>query len=189
MNGAQITFFGNLTGEPDELRYTRNTGRPYASAGVAVNTYDPVAQASDVTYYNVTLWGRQAENLINRCRKGQRIFVSGQFRIRNYTRQDGSTGISYDVSAQDFEHFGLNPATQAEPAAKPIQAETAETAVAPVQKEAEPVRTETAAAPVQQKAEPDNAEAKAASSQAANEATAPTAAASVQEPVEPADPF
>ena len=186
MNGAQITFFGNLTGEPDELRYTRNTGRPYASAGVAVNTYDPAAQASDVTYYNVTLWGRQAENLINRCRKGQRVFVSGQFRIRNYTRQDGSTGISYDVSAQDFEHFGLNPATQAEPAAKPVQAGTA---VAPVQTEAEPVQTETAAAPIQQKAEPDNAEAKAASSHAANEAPAPTAAAGMQEPVEPADPF
>ena len=77
MNGAQISFFGNITREPDELRYTRNNGTPYATTGVAVNTYDPQSQTSEVTYYNVTLWRRNAENLINRCRKGQRVFISG----------------------------------------------------------------------------------------------------------------
>ena len=105
MNGPQVTFFGRLTQDPGELRFTQNAGTPYITAGVAVNTYRSADDEVETHYFNVTLWGRNAENLLNRCRKGQEVFVQGQYSFREYTRRDGTKGHSHDVNSREFHHY------------------------------------------------------------------------------------
>ena len=105
MNGPQVTFFGRLTHDPGELRFTQNAGTPYITAGVAVNTYRSAEDEVETHYFNVTLWGRNAENLLNRCRKGQEVYVQGQYSFREYNRRDGTRGHSHDVNAREFHHY------------------------------------------------------------------------------------
>ena len=108
MNGAYISFFGRLTRDPGEIRYGANNGTAYIRAGVAVNTFRYGEQEPVATFYNVTFWGRHAENVMNRCRQGSEIYVQGNYLFREYTRQDGSKGYSHDVSAREveFRSFG-----------------------------------------------------------------------------------
>lgn len=58
------------------------------------------------TWYEVTVWGKQAEALISlRDRglftKGSSVFVEGRFEIRPYTGRDGDTRFSNDVNADN----------------------------------------------------------------------------------------
>ena len=114
MNGAIITFVGNLTRDPGEMRYSRNGGVAYLTLGVAVNTFERQDQPVLTDFYNVTLFGRHAENALNRCRKGHQVLVQGNYRIRHYNRNDGSQGISHDVSVREFHHFPRDPRPEQE---------------------------------------------------------------------------
>ena len=105
MNGPQTTFFGRLTRDPQELRYTANGGVAYITVSVAVNTYHGPDEEPEVHYYDVTLWRRHAENAMNRCRKGQQVYVEGRYSFREYTRRDGEKGHSHQVEARDFQYF------------------------------------------------------------------------------------
>ena len=120
MNGPQITFFGRLTRDP-VLRYGRNNGTRYLNVGVAVNTYRGREQEPTTTFFDITLWGNQAENCASNCRKGDEVFIQGTYSLREYTRQDGRAGFSHQVDTRDFRRFsqasnmGMEPAQQ-EPA-------------------------------------------------------------------------
>ena len=105
MNGPQITFFGNLVQDP-ESRFARNSGKPYTTMRVAVNTYRGRDREPETNYFNVTLWGTQAQNALTRCRKGHRVYVEGLYSQNEYTRRDGTTATGYNVNAKDFMHMG-----------------------------------------------------------------------------------
>ena len=105
MNGPQITLIGRLTRDPGELRYTANDGTAYTRTGVAVNTYKNRGTEQETTFFNVTLWGSHAENLMNRCRKGDQVYIQGSYSFREYTRAEGGQGYSHDVSARDVHYF------------------------------------------------------------------------------------
>ena len=105
MNGPQITFFGNLVQDP-ESRFARNSGKPFTTMRVAVNTYRGREREPETNYFNVTLWGTQAQNALTRCRKGHRVYVEGLYSQNEYTRRDGTTGTGYNVNAKDFMHMG-----------------------------------------------------------------------------------
>ena len=105
MNGPQITIIGRLTRDPGELRYTANDGVAYTRTGVAVNTYKNRGTEQETTFFNVTLWGGHAENLMNRCRKGDQVYIQGGYSYREYTRAEGGRGYSHDVNARDVHYF------------------------------------------------------------------------------------
>ena len=113
MNGPQITLFGRLTRDPGELRYTANDGTAYTRTGVAVNTYKNRGTEQETTFFNITLWGSHAENLMNRCRKGDQVYIQGSYSFREYTRAEGSKGYSHDVNARDVHYFNEPGSSQA----------------------------------------------------------------------------
>ncbi len=121
MNGAQIQFVGNLVRDPEELRYTATEGVPYITVPVAVNTYNGPNREAVTEFYNVTAWRRQAEGILNRCRKGQSLMVTGQLTIRRYWRADGQPGVALDVNARDVHHRFTNreAPTEEEPSQEP----------------------------------------------------------------------
>ena len=133
MNGPQITFFGNLVQDP-ESRFARNSGKPFTTMRVAVNTYRGKDREPETNYFNVTLWGTQAQNALARCRKGHQVYVEGLYSQSEYTRRDGTAATSYNVNAKDFMHMGAPRSaspdtdrdTQARPEQTPVQDEKPE---------------------------------------------------------------
>lgn len=99
---SYIIRTGNLTGPPD-LRHDAESGRPYAFARVAVNDSAPDESNEWTTigteFYNLTVRGNSAENLAEAaaCGGNIRVVFAGYYRVRNYTRQDGSSAASRDV--------------------------------------------------------------------------------------------
>jgi single-strand DNA-binding protein len=89
---ALVTKVGNLTHNP-ELRHGKNTGMPFVSVGIAVNTPKALgdwAGDQDTTFYEVTAFGSLAENLVDSVRKGERVIVIGRPEVEHYTGKDGT---------------------------------------------------------------------------------------------------
>lgn len=102
-----IILVGNLGRDP-EMRYTP-TGQAVTNFSVAVNDSFTNSQGEKVDrtiWVRVTTWGKQAETCNQYLKKGSKVLVEGRLVAdqstggpRIYTRQDGTTGASFEVSA------------------------------------------------------------------------------------------
>src|SRR3954452_14966237 len=106
---AKVMIIGNLGRDP-EMRYTPN-GRPVTEFSVAVSHRSRDAQTGEwqddqTDWYRVTVWGERAERTAEQFRKGNKVFVEGRFRTREYEARDGQKRISLDVTADNVIAFG-----------------------------------------------------------------------------------
>jgi len=102
-----IIFVGNLGKEP-EMRYTAS-GMAVTSFNVASNrtyTGSNGQQVKETVWFRVSAWGKQAETCHNFLHKGSKVLIEGRLTPdpvtggpKTYTKQDGSAGASYDVTA------------------------------------------------------------------------------------------
>ncbi len=99
MSLNQILLIGNA-GRDAELRYTPS-GAQVASFSMAVNrNYQVNGEWREETeWFNVSTWGRQAENVAQRVRRGAKVFVDGRLSTRQYTTESGEPRTSLDVNA------------------------------------------------------------------------------------------
>ena len=101
---SKVMIIGNLGRDP-EMRYTPN-GRAVTEFSVAVthSARDPQTGewADESTdWFRVTVWGDRAERTAEQFRKGNRVFVEGRFRTREFERKDGTKGISLEITADN----------------------------------------------------------------------------------------
>lgn len=106
-----IIIVGNLGRDP-EMRYTPS-GQAVTSMNVASNrTYKGADgnQVKETIWFRVSLWGKQAENANQYLKKGSKVLVEGRLTPdratggpRVFTRQDGTTSASFEVSAVDVK--------------------------------------------------------------------------------------
>lgn len=102
-----IIIVGNLGRDP-EMRYTPS-GQAVTSMNVATNRSYKGADGSmvkETIWFRVSVWGKQAESCNQFLRKGSKVLVEGRLvpdpatgGPRIWTRQDGSSGSSFDISA------------------------------------------------------------------------------------------
>ena len=81
-NLNRVLLIGNLTRDP-EVRYTPK-GTAVADLSLAINRYiksDDGDQKEEVTYVNVTLWGRAAEISGQFLQKGKPVFIEGRLHL------------------------------------------------------------------------------------------------------------
>jgi len=102
MSMAQIQLLGN-TGRDPELSYTPD-GTPVCRFSLAVSK--KVRNEDHTTWYNCTAWRALGEMISNHLRKGQQVFVQGDFNVRQYTAKDGSNANSLDVTIDKFQFAG-----------------------------------------------------------------------------------
>lgn len=100
INRAEI--IGNITNDLN-LR-TTGSGTAVLSFGVATNRRYK-SQTNDewqeeTTFHNVVVWGRQAENLSQRARKGTRLYISGRLSTRTWDDQDGKKNYKTEIVAE-----------------------------------------------------------------------------------------
>jgi single-strand DNA-binding protein len=76
------------------------------------NTGEP---QEETTWFRVSVWGRQAEAANQYLSKGRQVLIEGRLRPdpatggpRLWTRQDGSVGASFEVTADRVQFLGSN---------------------------------------------------------------------------------
>jgi single-strand DNA-binding protein len=101
---AKLMIIGNLGRDP-EMRYTPS-GRPVTEFSVAVSHRgkDPqsgewVDQGTD--WYRVTIWGERGERAAEQFRKGNKVFVEGRFRTREFEGRDGQKRTALEITADN----------------------------------------------------------------------------------------
>jgi len=99
-----VNIIGNLGADPESrevqgvcltrlrLAYTRRR-RP-ADGGPAQES---------TSWFDVSLWGAAAEVARDRCRKGDRVAVSGELRQREYAARDGSRRSAVEIAASSLD--------------------------------------------------------------------------------------
>ena len=108
MSYHTIILVGNLGKDP-EMRYTPS-GQAVTNFSVAVDdsyTSSNGERVKRTIWFRVSTWGKQAETVNQYLKKGRKVLVEGRLTVdpatggpRIYTRQDGTSGSSYEVSAQ-----------------------------------------------------------------------------------------
>ena len=98
----RVTLVGRLTRDP-ELRHLPS-GVPVLQLGVAVNGRqrdDGDNWVDKPNFFDVKVFGNQAEMLSNHLAKGRRIGVDGRLSWREWQAQDGTKRQSVEVIAGD----------------------------------------------------------------------------------------
>src|SRR6187402_1285432 len=100
---SKAMIIGNLGRDP-EMRYTPS-GRPVTEFSVAVNQSTKNQQTGEwveaTDWFRVTVWGDRAERTAEEFRKGNRVFVEGRFRTREYDAKDGTKRTSLEITADN----------------------------------------------------------------------------------------
>jgi single-strand DNA-binding protein len=100
----RVTLVGRLTRDP-ELRHLPS-GTPVLEMGVAVNgrMQDDAGNWVDKpNFFDVKVYGNQAEMLSQHLAKGRRIGVDGRLDWRSWEAQDGTKRSKVDVVAQSVQ--------------------------------------------------------------------------------------
>lgn len=105
-NLARIIMVGNLTRDP-ELRYTAG-GTAVASLSVAVNRRTKKGEewTEEVSFFDVTTFGRRAETCAEYLAKGRPVLVEGDLVQRRWETQDGQKRSKIEVQAFSVQFLG-----------------------------------------------------------------------------------
>ena len=103
MSLNSVNIMGNLTRDP-ELKYTPS-GKSVCSLSIANNrVYTSNGQkVTEVSYFDVEVWGAAAENCVKYLSKGRGIIVEGRLRQDRWEK-DGKTQSRVRISASNI-HF------------------------------------------------------------------------------------
>lgn len=110
----QVTIVGNLGADP-EMRYTPS-GVPVANFSVAVNRrwtgQDGTAQER-TTWFRVTAWRKDADNVTKYLSKGSPVLVIGELEEPSvWQAKDGEYRASLDVTARTIRFLSGGAAAQ-----------------------------------------------------------------------------
>ena len=124
-----LTLVGNLGREP-EMRYLPD-GTAVTNLNIATNRSwngSDGQKVSETTWFRVSVWGKQAEACNEYLQKGRRVLVEGRLKPdgnggpRVFTRNDGTAGASFEVTADKIVFLGggngNGQAADSEPAAQ-----------------------------------------------------------------------
>ncbi len=104
----KVILVGNLTRDP-ELRYTPK-GTAIAKIGLAVNrvwTSESGEKKEEVTFVDVDVFGRTAENVAQYMRKGRPILIEGRLRLDQWDdKQTGQKRSKLGVVAETVQFLG-----------------------------------------------------------------------------------
>ncbi len=102
MTMNKMMIIGNLGRDP-EMRYTPN-GQAVTNFSVATNYRYTTADGEtreETEWFNVSVFGRQAETCNQYLARGRKVFVEGRLRSRTFEGRDGQTRVSLEITAND----------------------------------------------------------------------------------------
>ena len=106
-NLNKVMLIGNLTRDPEFKILPSQT--PVCEFGIAVNrtwTGQDGVKKEEVTFVDVTSFGKQAETLNKYMKKGNPIFLEGRLKLDQWEAQDGSKRSKMRVVIESFQFLG-----------------------------------------------------------------------------------
>jgi single-strand DNA-binding protein len=104
----KVILLGNLTRDP-EVRYTPK-GTAVTDLGLAVNrtyTADNGEKREEVTFVDVTFWGRTAEVAGEYLKKGRPVFVEGRLQLDSWDdKTSGQKRSKLKVIGENMQMLG-----------------------------------------------------------------------------------
>src|SRR5689334_5003171 len=104
----KVILVGNLTRDP-ELRYTPK-GMAIAKVGLAINrnwTSESGEKKEEVTFVDVDIFGRTAENVAQYMKKGRPILIEGRLRLDQWDdKQTGQKRSKLGVVGEVVQFLG-----------------------------------------------------------------------------------
>jgi single-strand DNA-binding protein len=101
---CKVMIIGNLGSDP-EMRYTPS-GRAVTQFNVAVNQSTKNQQSGEwveeTDWFRVTIWGDRAERMAESLKKGNKVFVEGRFRTREFEGRDGQKRTALEITADSI---------------------------------------------------------------------------------------
>ena len=117
MSYQKLVVAGNLGGDP-ELRYLQS-GQGVTNFSLATNrVYNNSngERVEEVTWFRVSVWGRQAEACNQYLKKGSKVLIEGRLNPdretggpRVYQRPDGSYGAQFEITADRVVFMDSRP--------------------------------------------------------------------------------
>ncbi len=98
----RVILMGNLTRDP-ELRFNPN-GTPVANFGIAVNRKYRQGEElkEEVSFFDIVVFGKQAENCGQYLGKGNSVLVDGRLQQRRWEDKDGQKRNKVEVVAENI---------------------------------------------------------------------------------------
>ena len=122
-----IIIAGNLGRDP-EMRYTPS-GQAVTNFSVATNrqyTDSDGQLVKETIWFRISAWGKLAETCNQYLRRGSKVLVEGRLNAdpqtgspRIFTRQDGSTGASFEITAGTVRFLSTRQEDEAYQATSP----------------------------------------------------------------------
>ena len=126
-NVNNVVLIGHLGRDPD-LRYTKDR-QPVAHLRIATTESYTNKQGEKVEateWHNVTVWGKQAEQVGELLTKGRLVYIEGKLRTSSWTDKQGqkryTTEIVANTIALPLDAGKGERATRGEPSQKPAPA-------------------------------------------------------------------
>ncbi len=123
----KITIIGNLGRDP-EMRYLPS-GQAVTNISVATNrryTDSNGQKVDETTWFRVSVWGAQAESVNQYLQQGSKVLVEGRMRPdpdtggpNIWTRNDGSPGANFEITAQNVLFLSSRTEDQAFTSSEP----------------------------------------------------------------------
>src|SRR5258706_5418893 len=108
---CKVMIIGNLGADP-EMRYTPS-GRPVTQFNVAVNQSTKNQQTGEwveaTDWFRVSVWGDRAERAAETLRKGNKVFVEGRFKTREFEGRDRQKRTSLEITADNVVNLEQRP--------------------------------------------------------------------------------
>jgi single-strand DNA-binding protein len=107
----QVILLGNVTRDP-EIRYTPK-GTAVTELGMAMNrvfTPEGGEKREEVTFVDVTLWGRTAEIAVEYAKKGRSVMIEGRLQLDSWDdKQSGQKRSKLKVVGDALHLLGSRP--------------------------------------------------------------------------------
>lgn len=99
-----VVLVGNLTADP-ELRHTQS-GTPVANFRIGVSSRQKQGEewSDRSNFFQITVWGRQAEQADRFLRKGSRIALQGRLQWRQYEVEDQKRS-AVEIIADEIQYL------------------------------------------------------------------------------------
>ena len=102
----KVILIGRLTKDP-ELRYIASTGNAVANFSIAVDRAFAGKDGQKQTdFFNIIVWGKQAENAANYLAKGSQVAIRGQIQNRSYETPNGEKRYVTEIIAENIQFLG-----------------------------------------------------------------------------------
>ena len=116
MSLCKVNLIGYI-GKGAELKFTPQ-GQAVCEFYLAINNRSKdtsIANNEDkekATWFRISIWGKQAENISQYLCKGKQLYVEGHLKLKEYVAKDGSYRTVLEVNATEYQLLGGGSNTQ-----------------------------------------------------------------------------